>query len=93
MQKGFTRRPRPDAPGMAGPNYVTPGGLQRLRDESRFLLTRERPAVTEVVDPVLALSEPTGRLWRDGISAGQRGIAGRSEVPCNREDRGSKRIH
>ena len=49
MQKGFTRRPRPDAPGMAGPNYITPGGLQRLKDESRFLLTRERPAVTEVV--------------------------------------------
>lgn len=30
-------------------NYITPGGLQRLRDERRFLLTRERPAVTEVV--------------------------------------------
>jgi transcription elongation factor GreB len=30
-------------------NYITPGGLRRLRDELRFLLTRERPAVTEVV--------------------------------------------
>jgi transcription elongation factor GreB len=30
-------------------NYVTPGGLQRLREEHRFLLTRERPAVTKVV--------------------------------------------
>lgn len=30
-------------------NYITPAGLQRLRDEVRFLLTRERPAVTEVV--------------------------------------------
>src|SRR3954467_4547360 len=30
-------------------NYITPDGLQRLRDELRFLLTRERPAVTEVV--------------------------------------------
>jgi transcription elongation factor GreB len=30
-------------------NYITPNGLQRLRDELRFLLTRERPAVTEVV--------------------------------------------
>lgn len=30
-------------------NYITPGGLQRLRDELRFLRTRERPAVTEVV--------------------------------------------
>jgi transcription elongation factor GreB len=30
-------------------NYITPDGLQRLRDEHRFLLTRERPAVTQVV--------------------------------------------
>ena len=38
------------APAPAGAkNYITPGGLQRLRDELRFLLTRERPAVTQVV--------------------------------------------
>jgi transcription elongation factor GreB len=30
-------------------NYITPSGLQRLKDERRFLLTRERPAVTKVV--------------------------------------------
>src|SRR6188474_3443982 len=30
-------------------NYITPVGLQRLRDELKFLLTRERPAVTQVV--------------------------------------------
>jgi transcription elongation factor GreB len=30
-------------------NYITPSGFQRLRDERRFLLTRERPAVTQVV--------------------------------------------
>src|SRR6202049_3761609 len=30
-------------------NYMTPTGLQRLKDERRFLLTRERPAVTQVV--------------------------------------------
>jgi transcription elongation factor GreB len=30
-------------------NYITPSGLQRLRDELRFLLARERPAVTELV--------------------------------------------
>ena len=30
-------------------NYITPAGLQRLRDELRFLLSRERPAVTKVV--------------------------------------------
>ena len=30
-------------------NYITPSGFQRLLDERRFLLTRERPAVTQVV--------------------------------------------
>jgi transcription elongation factor GreB len=30
-------------------NYITPTGLKRLIDERRFLLTRERPAVTQVV--------------------------------------------
>src|SRR5215813_14692394 len=30
-------------------NYITPSGFQRLRDELKFLLTRERPAVTRVV--------------------------------------------
>jgi transcription elongation factor GreB len=36
----------------AGPrlkNYITPAGLQRLKDEHRVLLSRERPAVVEVV--------------------------------------------
>jgi transcription elongation factor GreB len=36
----------------AGPklkNYITPAGLQRLKDEHRFLMNRERPAVTQVV--------------------------------------------
>jgi transcription elongation factor GreB len=37
------------APAPPAKNYITPGGLQRLRDELRFLLTRERPAVTQVV--------------------------------------------
>ncbi len=49
MRKGFTRKPRPDEPATPVKNYITPGGLQRLKDEHRFLLTRERPAVTEVV--------------------------------------------
>jgi len=30
-------------------NYITPSGLERLKDERRFLLTRERRAVTKVV--------------------------------------------
>ncbi len=34
---------------MQGKNYITPSGLERLKDEHRFLLTRERPAVAEVV--------------------------------------------
>jgi transcription elongation factor GreB len=33
----------------SGKNYITPGGLQRLKDERKFLLARERPAVTQVV--------------------------------------------
>jgi transcription elongation factor GreB len=49
MRKGFTRRPPADEPATRGKNYITPAGLQRLKDEHRFLLTRERPAVTAVV--------------------------------------------
>src|SRR5271168_4662324 len=50
MRKGSTREPQRDDPS-ATPvkNYITPNGLQRLKDEHRFLLTRERPAVVEVV--------------------------------------------
>ena len=49
MRKGFTRKPQGDEPATRGKNYITPSGLQRLKDEHRFLLTRERPAVTKVV--------------------------------------------
>jgi transcription elongation factor GreB len=49
MRKGFTRKPQGDQPARRSKNYITPGGLQRLKDELRFLLTRERPAVTDVV--------------------------------------------
>jgi transcription elongation factor GreB len=49
MRKGFTRAPKADEPGPPGKNYITPSGLRRLQEEHRFLLTRERPAVTEVV--------------------------------------------
>src|SRR5271169_3629738 len=49
MRKGFTRKPKADEPATPGKNYITPSGLRRLQDEHRFLLTRERPAVTEVV--------------------------------------------
>jgi transcription elongation factor GreB len=49
MRKGFTRHPKPDAPGPRLKNYITPSGLQRLKDEHRFLFMKERPAVTQVV--------------------------------------------
>ena len=60
MRKGFTRKPDGKEDNQvadaAGPallpnvkNYVTPSGLQRLKDERHFLLIRERPAVTRVV--------------------------------------------
>ena len=43
------REPVRDAPGPQAKNYITPAGLQRLKDEHRFLMNRERPAVTQVV--------------------------------------------
>jgi transcription elongation factor GreB len=49
MRKGFTREPQRNEPATRGKNYITPSGLQRLKDEHQFLLTRERPAVVEVV--------------------------------------------
>src|SRR5262245_25660488 len=61
MNKAFTKESdhdddeldaaeEPERDELAGvKNYITPDGLQRLKDEHRFLLTRERPAVTEVV--------------------------------------------
>src|SRR5499425_3280412 len=57
MRKGFTRKPDPRIDEHGGEkraeappkNYITPDGLQRLKDEHKFLLSRERPAVTQVV--------------------------------------------
>jgi transcription elongation factor GreB len=49
MRKGLTRKPQADEPATRAKNYITPSWLQRLKDEHRFPLTRERPAVTEVV--------------------------------------------
>ena len=43
------REPVRDAPGPKLKNYITPAGFQRLKDEHRFLMNRERPAVTQVV--------------------------------------------
>jgi transcription elongation factor GreB len=44
------RKPQADESATPVKNYITRSGLERLKDdEHRFLLTRERPAVTEVV--------------------------------------------
>ena len=43
------REPAREPAGPKPKNYITPAGLQRLKDEHRFLLNRERPAVTQVV--------------------------------------------
>ena len=49
MRKGSTRRPQDDSPAVHVTNYITPGGLQRLKEEHQFLLNKDRPTVTEVV--------------------------------------------
>ena len=50
MRQGFTRRPKAEEPAAElGKNYITPMGLARLIDERHFLLTKDRPAVVQVV--------------------------------------------
>ena len=49
MRKRFTRRPPAEEPARHVKNYITPGGLERLKDEHKYLLTKDRPAVVEVV--------------------------------------------
>jgi len=49
MRKELTKKSQGHDPTSRGKNYITRSGLERLKDEHRFLLTRERPAVTEVV--------------------------------------------
>src|SRR6266702_624559 len=50
MRKGFTRKPQVNEPETHGKNYITPSGLQRLKDEHRFLLIRN--------------ARPSWRWWR-----------------------------
>jgi transcription elongation factor GreB len=49
MRRPLRRPAESDAPAVRVKNYITPSGLQRLKDEHKFLLMRERPAVTQVV--------------------------------------------
>ena len=50
MQKGFTRRPKAVEPvADHGKNYITPSGFERLKEEREYLITKDRPAVVEVV--------------------------------------------
>src|SRR5689334_24061143 len=48
-EKRPLREPVREEAGPRPKNYITPAGLQRLKDEHRFLLNRERPAVVQVV--------------------------------------------
>ena len=48
-EKRPLRGPVREPPGPPLKNYITPAGLQRLKDEHAFLLSRERPAMVEVV--------------------------------------------
>ena len=43
------REPLRGEPGPRLKNYITPAGLQRLKEEHRFLRNRERPAVVQLV--------------------------------------------
>lgn len=58
MSKAFTKESKQDdddfdegaSPLPVGSkNYITPGGLQRLKDEFQYLLKKDRPAVTAAV--------------------------------------------
>ena len=49
MKRASTAKTSAAAPVATVKNYITPSGLGRLLDERRWLLTRERPAVTKVV--------------------------------------------
>jgi hypothetical protein len=79
MRKGFTRKPQRDEPATPGKNYITRSGLQRLKDEYRFLLTRERPAVTEVVAGLpataIAVKTPTISTASGGCGRSMDGFA------------------
>src|SRR2546430_1547408 len=59
IMKRPLREPVRDAPGPKLKNYITPAGLQRLRDEYRFLMNRERPAVTQVVAWAASNGDPS----------------------------------
>jgi transcription elongation factor GreB len=82
MRKGYTRRPQDDAPATSAKNYITPSGLQRLKDEHRFLLTRERPAVVEVVDPEAPRSGQAGKRAFFGATVRYANGAGAERVVC-----------
>lgn len=50
MKPSFSRRPKREiSPTTSVKNYITPSGLERLKEERRFLLTKDRPAVVGVV--------------------------------------------
>ncbi len=47
MRKGFTRKPQGDEPATRGKNYITPSGLQRLKEEHRVSAHQGTPGRDE----------------------------------------------
>src|ERR1700719_3559596 len=62
MRKGFTRKPQADAPATPVKNYITPSGLQRLKDEPLFLLTRDRSENADYQYGKRGLRQSDGRI-------------------------------
>ena len=86
MRKGFTRKPQADEPATRSKNYITPSGLQRLKDEHRFLLTRDRPVVKEVVAWAAAADRWTDSLSHKANRSRGSGGPGSSESGAARDE-------
>jgi hypothetical protein len=52
------REPVREEAGPAPKNYITPAGLQQLKDEHRFLLSRERPAPLTCLHQFIHVERP-----------------------------------
>src|SRR5271169_6155790 len=91
MRKGFTRKPQADEPATRSKNYITPSGLQRLKDEHQFLLTRERRAVTEVV--AWAASNGDRSENAESGASGDKGILRSDRALCQWRGSGASGKH
>jgi hypothetical protein len=72
MRKGSTRKPQADEPATRGKNYITRSGLQRLKDEHQFLLTRDRRGLPAMA---IAVKTPTISTASGGCGRSMGGFA------------------